>query len=86
MLLMKYLAGENVVNLVSYLKGMLLLLKNYTDLLVDTLGLLNDIMTLAINVELCDYMKSIYYEWQKESSNPSHTWRRRRWIIGYYTM
>ena len=63
---MKDIEGENVVTVVSYLKGALLFLKNCGDLPTDTHGLLNDIMCSASNDDFVGYMKSIYYE-QKRS-------------------
>jgi len=40
----KDIQGKNVCTAVSYLKGALLLFSNTTGLLIDTIGLLNDIM------------------------------------------
>ena len=59
---MKDIEGENVGTVVSYLKGALLLLKNCTELLTDTHGLLSDITTSATNEDFCRYMKNIYYK------------------------
>ena len=47
--------------MVSYLKGDLLLLKNYKDILADTMGLINDVMTSADCKGFTKYMKSIYF-------------------------
>ena len=65
---MKDIVGETVGTLVSYLKGGLLLFKNYINLLTDTFGLLNNIMMLVTNLELCDYMKLIHYKRKKNKT------------------
>ena len=59
---MKDIEGENVGTVVSYLKGALLLLKNCTELLTDTHGILSDIMTSATNEDFCGYIEIIYYK------------------------
>ena len=63
---MKDIEGENVGTVVSYLKGALILLKNCTELPMDTHGILSDRMCSATNEDFCRYMSSIYYE-QKRS-------------------
>ena len=61
---MKDITGENVGTLVSYLKGVLLLIENCANMPIYMLGLLNDIMMLATNIKYCIYMMSMYYEYQ----------------------
>ena len=57
------IAGENVGTVVPYFKdALLLLLQDFTDLLADTLGLLNNDMPSATNNDFWNYTKSIYYE------------------------
>ena len=52
--------GEDFSTAASYLKGALLLIQNCCEvLLTDTLGLLNDIMCSASNMNFNGYMKSI---------------------------
>ena len=51
----------------SYLKGALLLIQNCCEALpIDTLGLLNDIMCSASNINFNRYMKSMYYKHKRQ--------------------
>lgn len=58
---MKDVAGENVETVVSYLKGVLLLLNNCFTIPTDVMELLNDVMVSADCAEFVNYMKSIYF-------------------------
>ena len=51
--------GVNVVTAVSYFKGVLMLLYNYDAILTDTMGLSNDIITLADCNNFTEYIKHI---------------------------
>ena len=52
--------GEDISTAISYLKGALLLIQNFCEaLLIDTLGLLNDIICSSSNIDFNGYMKSI---------------------------
>jgi len=60
-LCLKDMPGGNVATVVSYLKGALVLLQNCGAIPTDTMGLLNDIMTLADCDNFTEYMKHIYF-------------------------
>jgi len=57
----KEIPGKNVDTLVLYLKGSLLLLKNCTELPINIIGLINDIMCSVEYTEFKEYMKAIYF-------------------------
>lgn len=69
---MKDVAGENVGTVVSYLKGALLLLKNYGTIHTDIVGLLNDVVVLVDCKEFTSYIKSIYFASKRDSSNSGY--------------
>ena len=58
---MKDVPGENVGTVVSYLKGALLLLQNYSAIPTNAMGLLNDVMSSTDCSDFTSYMKSIYF-------------------------
>jgi len=63
---LKDVPGENVCTAVSYLKGVLILLKNYSELPTDTTGLLNDIIISADCDEFSGFMNSVYYDYTQK--------------------
>jgi len=58
--MMKYVTGENVGTVVSYLKGALMLFQNCRGLPTDIMGLLNNIMCSAECNNFSEFMKIVY--------------------------
>ena len=65
---MKDMLGEVVGTVVSYLKGALLLLQNCAAISTNTIGLLNDVMSLTDCQEFTAYMQSIYFALKRSST------------------
>ena len=58
----KDIAGGYIGTVVSYLKGVVILLQSCTVLPADLIGLLNDIMILSENSDFTSFMKSMYFD------------------------
>lgn len=65
---MKDFPGENVGTVVSYLKGVLLLLENCEAIPMDAMSLLNDVMSSADCQEFTAYMQSIYLASKRDNT------------------
>ena len=63
---MKDIVGEHVGTVVSYLKGVVMLLQNCTMLLMDLINLLNDLMISAENTDFTSFMKSVYFDHKRK--------------------
>ena len=59
---MSDISGENIGIVVSYLKGALVLLKNYSGLPKDIISLLNDIMSSTDCKNFESYMQAVYFD------------------------
>ena len=69
---MKDVARENVETVVSYLKDALLLLKNGLLIPIDVMELLNNIPVLDNCEEFVKYMKYIYFDSKRNSSDDEY--------------
>ena len=64
---MKDIAGENIGTVVSYLKGVVMLLQNCTVLPTDLAGLLNNIMLSSENTDFTSFMKLVYFDHKRKT-------------------
>ena len=58
--------GKNVCTAVSYLKGALMLLQNCSEILTNTIGLLNDIMISADCDNFSGFVNLVYYDHKRK--------------------
>ena len=65
---MKDMPGKNVGTVVIYLKGALLLLQNCVAIPTNTMGILNNVISLANCQEFTAYMQSIYFASKRDST------------------
>ena len=64
--------GKHVYTAVSYLKGALILLQNCSDLSIDIMGLLNNIMVSADCKEFSGFMNLVYFDHQRRMRMIGH--------------
>ena len=70
---MKNVSGENVLTVVSYLKGTVLLLQNCTDLPIDLIGILHDILTSARNEDVTALIKAMHFNHKMKTKVVNYT-------------
>jgi len=63
-----------------------MLLQNYSELLTDTIGLLNDIMILAYCDEFSGFMNSVYYDHKRKNGLINHSKYLRLSKAEYHTL
>ena len=64
--------GDNVSTVVSYLKGTVLLLQNFTDLPTDLIGLLHEIIASAKNEDFAAFIKALYFNHKMKTKEVSY--------------
>ena len=83
---LKDIPGENVSTIMSYLKGALLLLENFSSLPTYIMGLLNDMMCSAENEEFSRFMRFIYFDHKRKTNVVIHATYLQLTEAGYRTL